>query len=261
MLAAEESQRKNMPDLKIFPYVRSTTLLSSVHGNGDAIQRQGGDGRRSRLYPAVHCPKQWRQPLDAFPETLPGLGLGAAQRGASGHGVSGVDASSGACGTDRPASHPGQDRQSFGASPEAFLGRDRPDVHRRETVGSWSHRVSSGPADGCGGPVQQFDPAVSLSWLLPTCRGAAQVYRFCQGKTDCLSGLVIGSPAHRRSRSFYRLDENIPGEESISYRLQHPVSHPALGSGFLPGFPHPGKDGKDPAQGLGESLSSSPLLS
>ena len=84
---------------------------------------------------------------------------------------------------------------------------DRPDAPGRETVGSWSHRVSSGPADGRRGPVQQFDRGASLSWLLPTGRGTAQVHRLCQGQTDCRSGLVVGAPPHRRSRPFYRLDE------------------------------------------------------
>src|SRR4030043_116921 len=49
----------------------------------------------------------------------------------------------------------------------------------------------------CRGLMVQLERGASLSWLLPTCRGAAQVYRFGQGKTDGLSGLVIGSPSHR----------------------------------------------------------------
>jgi len=70
-----------MHDLKTFPCVLSMPLVYPAHGNGDAIQRQGGDGRGSRLYPAVHCPEHRRQPLDAFQEALSGPGAGCSKTG------------------------------------------------------------------------------------------------------------------------------------------------------------------------------------
>src|SRR3989339_516908 len=83
---------------------------------------------------------------------------------------------------------------------------------------------------------------------------------FRQGRRTGEEGLVVGSPSYRRSRSVYRLDETDAGEEPLSDCLQHPVSHSALGKGFMPSLSHPGENGKNPVQRLGDTLpSSSPL--
>jgi len=69
-----------MHNRQLASYVPLKTLLYPAHGNVNEIPGTGSNRRRGRLYQGVYRHEQGRQPLDAFPQALSGMGLASTQR-------------------------------------------------------------------------------------------------------------------------------------------------------------------------------------
>ena len=130
-------------------YVPVLIMLRTPHGNADSLPRPHGHGGRHCSYQAAHRRSSGGQPAGPVPEAVRSLAMGAAQRGAPGHGVPRIDAGPRPGRAYHPASPQAAQSQSPPRSQTTGPCRDRSDAPGRNGVGPSAPHV---PGRSAGRP-------------------------------------------------------------------------------------------------------------